>query len=166
MVYKECSRVLEKIMFYLLQDGCAYLRPQSMHYGYTWSPKRKNPAGWKLPATPWREGISDLSSCDTRLRSPNAKSLRVQSTRIWSVYGFCIRNLNYGLGYILHVWVRGPLGNQYIQMVKDIEKSVNAAQPLGCREPSAPARVLAPQGEPPQIHGFAKKGSTQKPQVS
>ena len=37
-------------------------------------------------------------------------SLRVQSTQIWIIYGFFIRNRNYNLGYMLHIWVLGPLG--------------------------------------------------------
>ena len=39
-----------------------------------------------------------------------AMALRVKSAKMWSIYGFCIRNRNYGLGYILHVGVLGPLG--------------------------------------------------------
>ena len=35
-------------------------------------------------------------------------SLRVPSTQRWSI--FCIRTRNYGFGYILHIWVLGPLG--------------------------------------------------------
>ena len=34
-------------------------------------------------------------------------TLRVQSTHIWSIYGFFISNLNHGVGYMLHVWVLG-----------------------------------------------------------
>ena len=41
---------------------------------------------------------------------PMILTLRVQSTQIWSIYGFLIRNRNYGLGYMLHIWVLGPLG--------------------------------------------------------
>ena len=36
--------------------------------------------------------------------------LRVQSTQVWSIYGFCIRNRKYGLGYILSILVLGPSG--------------------------------------------------------
>ena len=30
---------------------------------------------------------------------------------MWSIYAFCTRNRNYGLGYILHIGILGPLGN-------------------------------------------------------
>ena len=32
--------------------------------------------------------------------------------QIQNVHGFCIMNCNYRLGYILHIWVLGPLGNE------------------------------------------------------
>ena len=38
-------------------------------------------------------------------------TLRVQSTQIWGIYGFSIGDRNYSLGYILHVWVLGPIGS-------------------------------------------------------
>ena len=39
-------------------------------------------------------------------------ALRVQSTQIRSIYGFCIRSrsCNYGVGYVHFIWVLGPLG--------------------------------------------------------
>ena len=45
---------------------------------------------------------------------PKASGLptpRVQSTQIWSLYGFSIRTRKYGLEYKLHIWVLGPLEN-------------------------------------------------------
>ena len=52
-----------------------------------------------------------------------ALTLRVQSTQPWStyelyiyintfIYGFSIRDRNYGLGYVFRIWVLGPLGLQ------------------------------------------------------
>ena len=38
------------------------------------------------------------------------RALRVQSTQTWSIHIACISDRNYGLGYILHMWVLGPLG--------------------------------------------------------
>ena len=37
-------------------------------------------------------------------------TLRVQSTQMWSIYGFCLRDRDHGLGYMLHIWVPGPVG--------------------------------------------------------
>ena len=37
-------------------------------------------------------------------------SLWVLSTQIWSTYGSFLRNRNTVLGYMLHIWVLGPVG--------------------------------------------------------
>ena len=50
--------------------------------------------------------LSNLFSKGTQM----VHTLSVQSTHIWSMYGFSVRNRNYGLRYILHIWVLGPLG--------------------------------------------------------
>ena len=59
---------------------------------------------------------------------PN-QSLSVQSTQTWSIHGFCTRNRNYGLGYILHVGVLGPLGSytagKRVQYMPGLQKYVN-----------------------------------------
>ena len=39
--------------------------------------------------------------------------LTVQSTKIWGIYGFYIRNRNNGFGNILCIWVLGPLGDWF-----------------------------------------------------
>ena len=47
---------------------------------------------------------AELAASDRGINGfPSLLSLFFQSTQAWSIYGFCIRNRNYGLGYILHI---------------------------------------------------------------
>ena len=46
--------------------------------------------------------------------------LRVQIAHIRSMYGFSIRNRNYGLGYMLHIWVLEPLGFMFLLSVVNL----------------------------------------------
>ena len=42
-------------------------------------------------------------------RSLKKLLLRIQSTQIWSISGFCIRKRNSRLVHTLHIWALGPL---------------------------------------------------------
>ena len=45
-----------------------------------------------------------------KVTDPNLALIRVQGTQMGSLCAFCIRNRKYGLRYMLHIWVLGPLG--------------------------------------------------------
>ena len=61
----------------------------------------------RLPRT--RATLVALRASKTPSINEYALPLRVQTQ---DIYGFCIRNRNYGLGYIFHIGVLGPLGSE------------------------------------------------------
>ena len=65
-------------------------------------PRTARPAG--------REEPGDQSCGNPGLPDLLTQTLRVQSTQIRSTYSFSMRDHNYGLGYMLQIWVLGPLG--------------------------------------------------------
>ena len=78
-------------------------------------------------------------------------SLRVQSTQIWSIYGVSVRNCNYGLGYMLHIWALGPLGHG-LTLVRftispDAWPWLTASQPGSGCSTSSSCRVSASEAD-------------------
>ena len=70
-------------------------------------------------------------------------SLRVHRTRIWSMQAFCIRNRNYGFGYIPSNWGLGTL------RVWDVQGSTDCHMPgKALKDTNAFARY--PSTSPPQ----------------
>ena len=62
--------------------------------------------------------------------------LKVQSTQTWSIYGFCIRNRDYDLRCILHIWVLGPLGYDWVVWTLGVAPC--------CEEPGTPWVLVRP----------------------
>ena len=120
-MYTYTSLSLSLCLFFVLSMrlGSGFRCPLKLRLKCSWMQKLGPRRGTRAPSV--------RRPSDPRLRpcrgAPSIQTLRVQSAQMWGIYGFYIRNRNYGFGNLLCIWVLGPLGKQYISWNSKVPSS-------------------------------------------